>query len=85
MLIMKSGKRRITDGWNHSLKKKLEHSEKKKRTNTWEYWKQMEMKKIKEEYLRRTRKLLKAKLNSKNIIKGINAWPVPLVRYSGSF
>ena len=48
--------------------------------------KQVEMKeKIQKEYLRRTRKLLKTKLNSRNLIKGINSWAVPLVRYSGPF
>ena len=33
----------------------------------------------------RTRKLLETKLNSRNLIKGINTWAVPLVRYSGPF
>ena len=48
--------------------------------------KQAEMKeKIQKEYLRRTRKLLEKKLNSRNLIKGINTWAVPLVRYSGPF
>ena len=41
--------------------------------------------KIKKEYLKRTRKLLKTKLFSRNLIKGINTWNVPLVRYSGVF
>ena len=41
--------------------------------------------KIQKEYLRRTRKLLETKLNSRNLIKGINTWAVPLVRYSGPF
>ena len=46
--------------------------------------KQAEMKeKIQNEYLRRTRKLRETKLNSRNLIKGINTWAVPLVRYSG--
>ena len=46
--------------------------------------KQVEMKdKIQKEYLRRTRKLLEIKLLSRNLIKGINTWPVLLVRYSG--
>ena len=36
-------------------------------------------------YLRRTRKLLITKLYSRNLIKGINTWAVPLVRYSGPF
>ena len=41
--------------------------------------------KIQKEYLRRTRKLLETKLCSRNLIKGINTWVVPLVRYSGPF
>ena len=41
--------------------------------------------KIQKEYLRRTRKLLETKLNSRNLIKGINTWAAPLVRYSGPF
>ena len=41
--------------------------------------------KILKEYLRRTRKLLETKLNSRNLIKGINTWAVPRVRYSGTF
>ena len=48
--------------------------------------KQEEMKeKIKKEYFRRTRKLLETKLYSRNLIKRINTWAVPLVRYSGPF
>ena len=48
--------------------------------------KQVEMKeKIKKGYLRRTRKLLETKLSRRNLIKGINTWAVPLVRYSGPF
>ena len=39
--------------------------------------------KIQKEYLRRIRKLLETKLNCRNLIKGINTWAVPLVRYSG--
>ena len=40
---------------------------------------------IRKEYLRRTRKLLETKLSSRNLIKGINTWAVPHVRYSGPF
>ena len=40
---------------------------------------------IRKEYLRRTRKLLETKLSSRNHIKGIVTWAVPLVRYSGRF
>ena len=46
--------------------------------------KQVQMKhKIRKEYLMTTRKLLKIKLSSRNLIKGINTWSVHLVRYSG--
>ena len=41
--------------------------------------------KIRKEYLRRTRKLLETKLSCRNLIKGINTWASPLVRYSGPF
>ena len=34
---------------------------------------------------RRTRKLLETKLTSRNLIKGINTWTVPVIRYSGPF
>ena len=48
--------------------------------------KQVEMKpKIQKKFLRKTRKLLETKLSSRNFIKGINTWTVPLVRYSGPF
>ena len=48
--------------------------------------KQAEMKKkIRKEYLRQTKKLHKTKLCSRNLIKGINTWEVPLVRYLRSF
>ena len=40
---------------------------------------------IQQEYLRRTRKLLETKLSSRNLIKGINTWALPLVRYSRPF
>ena len=88
---MKSGKQYPTDGMelpNHDRIKTLAENE------TYEYLgilvadtiKQMEMKeKIKKEYLRPTRKLLETKLNSQNLIKGIDTWAVPLVRYSGHF
>ena len=40
---------------------------------------------VRKQYLRGTRKLLGTKLSSRNLIKGINTWAVPLVRYSGPF
>ena len=39
----------------------------------------------KKEYLMRSRKLLKTKLHSRNLIKGMNTWVVSLKRYSGAF
>ena len=90
-LVMKSGKRHLTDGMelpNQDKIKTLAENE------TYKYLgilkadtiKQVEMKdKIQKEYLRRTRKLLETKLNGRNLIKGINTWAVPLLRYSGPF
>ena len=46
---------------------------------------EMKEKKIKKDYLRRTKKLLETKLYSRNLIKRINTWAVSLVRYSGPF
>ena len=40
---------------------------------------------VQEIHLRRTRKLIETKLSSRNLIKGINTWAVPLVIYSGPF
>ena len=37
------------------------------------------------EYLRRIRKLLEIKLYTSNLIKEINTWALPVVRYSGPF
>ena len=48
--------------------------------------KQVEIKeRITKEYLRQMRKLLETELCSRNLIKGINTWAVPLVRYSKRF
>ena len=73
--------------WNYQITTKLEHMEKMKPTTLEaDTIKQVEMKdQIRKEYLRRTRKLLETKLSSRNLIKGINTWAVPLVRYSGPF
>ena len=45
--------------------------------------KQVKMKEKK--YLRRTIKRLETKLNSRNLMKSINTWTVPLISYSGQF
>ena len=41
--------------------------------------------KIQKEYLRKTRNLLETKVHRRNLIKVINTWAVPLVRYLGPF
>ena len=90
MLIKRGGKRQITEGIE------LPNQEKKKQNTEKETYKYLgileadaiksghERKNIKE-YLWRTRKFLKTKLCCRNLIKGINNWAVPLVRYSGPF
>ena len=91
MLVMKSGKRHLTDGMELPNQDKIRTLAENK---TYKYLgileadtiKQEEMKnKIQKEYLRRTWKLLETKLSSRNLIKGINTWAVFLVRYSGPF
>ena len=90
ILVMKSGKRQLTDGMelpNEDKIKMLAENETYKYLGILEAdtIKQAEMKeKIQKEFLG-TRKLLETKLNSRNLIKGINTWAVPLVRYSGPF
>ena len=91
IFVMKSGKRHMTDGMelpNHDKIRTLEENE------TYQYLgileadtiKQVQIKDtIRKEYLRKTIKLLKTKICSRNFIKGINTWALPLVRYSGPF
>ena len=91
MLVMKSGKRHLTDGMklpNQDKIRTLGENETYKNLGILEAdtIKQVEMKgKIQKEYLRRTRKLLETILSSRNLVKGINTWAVPLVIYSGPF
>ena len=91
MLVMKSGKRHMTDGMelpNHDIIRTLEEKETYKYLGILEAdtIKQVQMKDtIWKEYLRRTRKLPETKLSGRNLIKGINTWAVPLVRYSEPF
>ena len=88
LLVMKSGKRRLTDGMELSNQDKIRTLGE---NETYKYLgilkadtiKQVEMKdKIQKEYLRRTRKLLETKLCSRNLIKGINTRAVSIVRCS---
>ena len=91
MLVMKSGKRQLTDGMelpNKDEIKTLAENETYKYLGILETdtIKQAEMKeKIQKEFLRRTRKQLETKLNSRNLIKRINTRAMPLVRYSWPF
>ena len=86
ILVMKSRKRHMTDGMelpNHNRIGTLEENETYKYLGILEAdtIKQVQMKDmIRKDYLRRTRKLLETKLSSRNLIKGINTWAVPLVR-----
>ena len=91
MIVMKSGKRHLTGGMEQPSQDKIRTAGEKE---TYKYLsilegdtiKQAKMKdKIKKECLRRTRELLKTKLSSRNLIKGINTWAVALVSYSGPF
>ena len=91
MLVVKRGKRYTTDGIelpNHDKIRTLGEEETDKYLGILEAdtIKQVEMKdKIRKEYLRRTRKLLATKLSSRNLIKRINTWAVPLVTYYRPF
>ena len=40
---------------------------------------------VSKEYIRRLRKVLKSKLNDGNLVRGVNTWAVPLIRYSAAF
>ena len=84
--------KKTIDWRNRTTKsRKNQCSEKSKLTSIWEYWKQRhhqtsgDERKDKKEYLKRTRKQLETKLYCRNLIKGINSWPVLLVRYSGPY
>ena len=91
LLVMKRGKRHLTDRIelpNEDKIRTLAENETYKFLGILEAdtIKQVEMKeKIQKEYLKRTRKLHETKLSSRNLIKGINTWAVPLVRYLGHF
>ena len=40
---------------------------------------------VSKEYIRRLRKVLNSKLNGGNLVRGVNTWEVPLLRYSAAF
>ena len=82
MLVMKSGQRHLTDGMKLANQDKIRTLGEKE---TYKYLgildadtiKEVDTNKIKEECLRRTRKLLETKIWSRNPIKRINTWSVP--------
>ena len=91
-VIMKSDKKQMTERIEVPNKKKIGLHEEKE---IYKYLGILETdtikqayireKKIKKEFLRRTRKLLETKLYSRNILKEINTFADLLVRYSGLF
>ena len=91
MIVMKNGKRHVTEGVrqpNQVFIRTLAEEETCKYLEILEAdtIKQVEMKeKIKKEYLKRTRKLLKTKVYSRKLVKGINTLAAHLVIYSGPF
>ena len=40
---------------------------------------------VSKEYIKRLRKVLKSKLNGRNLVCGVNTWAVSLLRYSAAF
>ena len=40
---------------------------------------------VSKEHIRRLRKVLKSKLNGRNLVCGVNTWAVSLIRYSAAF
>ena len=80
----------MLNGMELPNQEKLEHSQKRKHTHTWNLtqskkWTNREERKNKKEYVWRTRKLIKTKLYSINFIKEINTLAVLIVKYSGPF
>ena len=85
MLVMKSGKRHLTDGMelpNQDKIRTLGEKDAYKYLGIFEVdtIKQVDIKEKKKEYLRRTRKLLETKLSSRNFIK-VRYWG-PLLRWT---
>ena len=77
--------------WNYQNQEKIRTL---RENETYKYFgifeadtlKEVEMKdKVQKEYLKRTKKLLETKFSRRNLIKRINIWAIPLVRYSRPF
>ena len=90
-LVMKSGKRLLMDRIEtDGIETKFEHSEKKKRTNIWGYWKLIPPNKW--SWKKKFRKNISGEpesysrqLYSRNLIKRIYIWAVLLVTYLRPF
>ena len=87
MLIIKKGKREIAERIEQPNKKSIKTLiEKENYLWIFETDNINQMKeKVRKEKLKRTRKLLKTKVCSKKVIKGINTRAIPLARYSAPY
>ena len=91
MLVMKRGKKVKSDGIklpDNTVMKALGDGEGYKYLGILQAddLQKKEMKiKVLNEYKRRVRKIVKTKLNGRNIVKGINTWAIPVLRYSAPF
>ena len=90
LIIIKSEKRQITEGIELQNQERIRILGEKETSKYLGIFKVdmksgYERKKMKKEYLRRTRKLLETKLCSRNLMKEINTWAVPHVRYTELF
>ena len=91
MLVMEKGKIlksvgiELPDG---KLIKSLQEGERYKYLGVLEADKLLEEKmklNVSKEYIRRLRKVLKSKLNCRNLVCGVNTWAKSLIRYSAAF
>ena len=88
MLIIISGKRQITEGIELPKQERIRSLREKENHEYLGILEadsirqvKMKFKKMRKEYLRRTRTLSETKLCRRNLIKGVNIWAVPIVRY----
>ena len=91
MLVMKRGKKTTSDGIklpDNIVIKSLKEGEGYKYLGILQIDEVQEKetkRNVSNEYKRRVRKILETKLNGGNIIKGINSWAIPVLRYSAAF
>ena len=88
LLVMKSGKRHITDGIelpNQDKIRTLAENETYKYLEILEANTIKQIEKFKKNISGELENYSRIKINSRNLIKGRNTWAVPLVRYSGPF